>query len=155
MSATPSGTRSYFEKMKAGGHRVRSAPLGATDLLVSRVGFGSYRVNEFDPDHREALRQALLSGCNLIDKDGKPELLYSAGRSVRYAKPDPADVTRLWKETVVSETGGGAHGIGRSDTIESRVIGIKSREIYEAPAGTILLEAHQDLELRPLKTQSS
>ncbi len=41
---------------------------------------------------------------------------------------------------------GGAHGIGRSDTIESRVIGIKSREIYEAPAGTILLEAHQDLE---------
>ena len=41
---------------------------------------------------------------------------------------------------------GGLHGIGRSDMIESRVVGIKSREIYEAPAGTILLEAHQELE---------
>jgi argininosuccinate synthase len=41
---------------------------------------------------------------------------------------------------------GAAHGIGRSDLIESRVIGIKSREIYEAPAGSILLEAHQELE---------
>ena len=41
---------------------------------------------------------------------------------------------------------GAAHGIGRADMIESRVIGIKSREIYEAPAGTILLEAHQELE---------
>ena len=41
---------------------------------------------------------------------------------------------------------GALHGIGRSDMIESRVVGIKSREIYEAPAGTILLEAHQELE---------
>ena len=41
---------------------------------------------------------------------------------------------------------GAAHGIGRTDMIESRVVGIKSREVYEAPAGTILLEAHQELE---------
>lgn len=41
---------------------------------------------------------------------------------------------------------GGAHGIGRVDMIESRVVGIKSREIYEAPAAAILMEAHQDLE---------
>ena len=41
---------------------------------------------------------------------------------------------------------GATHGVGRSDMVESRVIGIKSREVYEAPAGTILLEAHQELE---------
>ena len=41
---------------------------------------------------------------------------------------------------------GAAHGVGRSDMIESRVVGIKSREVYEAPAGAILLEAHQELE---------
>ena len=41
---------------------------------------------------------------------------------------------------------GAAHGVGRSDMMESRVIGIKSREVYEAPAGTILLDAHQELE---------
>jgi argininosuccinate synthase len=41
---------------------------------------------------------------------------------------------------------GAWHGVGRSDMIESRVVGIKSREVYEAPAGAILLEAHRDLE---------
>lgn len=41
---------------------------------------------------------------------------------------------------------GGKHGIGRIDQIENRVIGIKSREIYESPAGVILNAAHDDLE---------
>ena len=41
---------------------------------------------------------------------------------------------------------GGVHGIGRSDLVENRLVGIKSREIYEAPAGTILYTAHKELE---------
>jgi len=41
---------------------------------------------------------------------------------------------------------GGAHGIGRIDLVENRVVGIKSREIYEAPAATILYLAHRELE---------
>ncbi|MCD6207764.1 MAG: argininosuccinate synthase [Methanosarcinales archaeon] len=41
---------------------------------------------------------------------------------------------------------GGAHGVGRSDNIEDRVLGLKAREIYEHPAATILLTAHRDLE---------
>lgn len=41
---------------------------------------------------------------------------------------------------------GGKHGIGRIDHIESRLVGIKSREVYEAPAAVILIKAHQDLE---------
>lgn len=41
---------------------------------------------------------------------------------------------------------GGANGVGRVDHIENRVIGIKSREIYEAPAGTILYLAHKEIE---------
>ncbi len=41
---------------------------------------------------------------------------------------------------------GGAHGVGRISMIENRLVGIKSRETYEAPAATILLEAHRDLE---------
>ena len=41
---------------------------------------------------------------------------------------------------------GGSHGIGRIDLIENRVVGIKSREIYEAPAAVILHKAHQELE---------
>ena len=41
---------------------------------------------------------------------------------------------------------GGAHGVGRTDMIEDRVLGIKARENYEHPAATILLMAHKDLE---------
>lgn len=41
---------------------------------------------------------------------------------------------------------GGAHGIGRTDMIEDRVLGLKARENYEHPAATILLMAHKDLE---------
>ena len=41
---------------------------------------------------------------------------------------------------------GGKHGVGRCDIIENRVIGLKSREIYEAPAASILHTAHQALE---------
>jgi argininosuccinate synthase len=40
----------------------------------------------------------------------------------------------------------GKHGVGRIDHIEDRMVGIKSREIYECPAATVLLEAHKDLE---------
>lgn len=40
----------------------------------------------------------------------------------------------------------GKFGIGRVDMIENRIVGIKSREIYEAPAATILLKAHEELE---------
>jgi argininosuccinate synthase len=41
---------------------------------------------------------------------------------------------------------GGANGVGRIDHLENRLIGIKSREIYEAPAAVLLLGAHQALE---------
>src|SRR3990172_675807 len=40
----------------------------------------------------------------------------------------------------------GNHGVGRIDHIEDRLVGIKSRELYEAPAATVLLQAHQALE---------
>ena len=40
----------------------------------------------------------------------------------------------------------GKHGVGRIDHVENRLVGIKSREIYEAPAAVVLLAAHQALE---------
>ncbi len=41
---------------------------------------------------------------------------------------------------------GGTHGIGRIDMIEDRLVGIKSREVYECPAAIIILTAHRELE---------
>ena len=51
-----------------------------------------------------------------------------------------ADVIRTLNEL------GGKHGIGIVDIVENRVVGMKSRGVYETPGGTILMEAHQQLE---------
>jgi argininosuccinate synthase len=50
---------------------------------------------------------------------------------------------------------GAAHGIGRLDLIENRVVGIKSREVYEAPAAVILHAAHKELEKLVLDKETS
>ena len=44
------------------------------------------------------------------------------------------------------ETIAGVHGVGRIDMVENRLVGIKSREIYEAPAALLLHQAHRELE---------
>jgi len=61
--------------------------------------------------------------------------------------------TRLDERDVQAEqlirmlnTIGGKHGVGRSDMVENRLVGIKSREVYEAPAGWIIHTAHRALE---------
>ncbi len=48
----------------------------------------------------------------------------------------------------------GKHGVGRIDHIENRLVGIKSREIYEAPAALLLHEAHRELEFLTLSKES-
>lgn len=51
-----------------------------------------------------------------------------------------ADLTKELNEVA------GKHGIGRIDKIENRLVGIKSREVYEAPGATVIMKAHKDLE---------
>ena len=41
---------------------------------------------------------------------------------------------------------GAKHGVGIIDVVEDRTVGLKSREVYEAPAAMIIIEAHKDLE---------
>jgi argininosuccinate synthase len=60
--------------------------------------------------------------------------------SINGEKLAPVALISQLNETV------GKHGIGRIDLIENRVVGIKSREIYEAPALLVLIHAHRDLE---------
>ncbi len=76
--------------------------------------------------------------------------------------PDPAEVTIGFEGGVPVSLDGasldpvelvdrlsslaGAHGVGRLDHVEDRLVGIKSREIYEAPAATVLHRAHRALE---------
>ncbi|HLX49743.1 MAG TPA: argininosuccinate synthase [Streptosporangiaceae bacterium] len=51
-----------------------------------------------------------------------------------------------WEIIAELNTRAGAHGVGRIDMVEDRLVGIKSREIYEAPGAMTLIAAHQELE---------
>jgi argininosuccinate synthase len=67
---------------------------------------------------------------------------FEAGVPVALDKEALAPLTLIEK---LNKTAG-KHGVGRIDHIEDRMVGIKSREIYECPAASVLLEAHKDLE---------
>jgi len=60
--------------------------------------------------------------------------------SIDGLKVDPVSLVKQLNATA------GEHGVGRVDMVEDRLVGIKSREIYEAPAATVLLAAHEALE---------
>ena len=70
------------------------------------------------------------------------EIAFEQGR------PVALDGERLDAADLVSRLNalGGAHGVGRIDHVENRLVGIKSREVYEAPGAVILMTAHQALE---------
>lgn len=60
--------------------------------------------------------------------------------TINGAAPDPIALITQLNEMA------GKHGVGRLDMIENRLVGIKSREIYETPAMLVLIDAHRDLE---------
>ena len=68
---------------------------------------------------------------------------------------DPETTQRLDGVTLVSRLNelGGAHGVGRIDHVEDRLVGIKSREVYEAPAAIVLHAAHSALETLTLSRE--
>ena len=73
-------------------------------------------------------------------KAGVPVKLTSFKDGVDKAKTDPLELFLYANEI------GGRNAIGRCDIVENRFVGIKSRGVYETPGGTLLREAHVDLE---------
>lgn len=76
------------------------------------------------------------------DETDTVTMTFEAGvpTSVNGVKMKVSDIVRKLNEL------GGKHGIGIVDIVENRVVGMKSRGIYETPGGTILMEAHKQLE---------
>ena len=64
-------------------------------------------------------------------------------------KMKPADI--IWKLNEL----GGKNGIGLLDIVENRLVGMKSRGVYETPGGTILYKAHENLEMITLDKQTA
>jgi argininosuccinate synthase len=102
--------------------------------------------------------------CGILEDPwaAPPEDVFERTVSVKDAPDEPEEVVIAFqqglpvsldgKELPLSELvaeldrRAGAHGVGRIDMIEDRLVGIKSREIYECPGAIALLTAHRDLE---------
>ncbi len=102
--------------------------------------------------------------CGILEDpwNEPPDDIYSLTKSPAEAPDAPAYVEIEWEKGVPVavngvamplteligslETIAGVHGVGRIDMVENRLVGIKSREIYEAPAGIVLHNAHRELE---------
>ena len=76
------------------------------------------------------------------DKPQYIEIGFDKGVPISLDGKEMGGIALIQKMNVIC----GRHGIGRIDHIENRVVGIKSREIYEAPAAVTLIQAHQALE---------
>jgi argininosuccinate synthase len=91
-----------------------------------------------------------------------PEDAFALTNSVETSPNEPTYIEITFKEGIPTQLDGkdysgidlieelnsiaGKHGIGRMDQIENRLVGIKSREVYEAPAAIVILKAHKELE---------
>jgi len=98
----------------------------------------------------EDLEQEPPEDAYMITKNPTTQASYPKYIEVYFEKGIPKKIDgRAYKlKTLVTHLNeiGGLYGVGRSDMVENRLVGIKSREIYEAPAATILHIAHKELE---------
>ncbi|HKZ55877.1 MAG TPA: argininosuccinate synthase [Anaerolineales bacterium] len=91
---------------------------------------------------RESMYLMSASPENAPDESTYLEIEFESGTpvSVNGQRLSPAQlISRL-------NAVGGAHGVGRADLVESRLVGMKSHGVYETPGGTILRLAHRELE---------
>jgi argininosuccinate synthase len=93
-----------------------------------------------EPD--ESMYVLSVSPEKAPDKPQYVEIEFENGNPIAVdgTKLSPADLLAALNKI------GGAHGIGRVDLVENRLVGMKSRGVYETPGGTLLLAAHRELE---------
>lgn len=98
----------------------------------------------------ENLEQEPPEDAYLITKSPGSASTYARYIEVYFEKGRPKKIDgRVYKlKDLINHLNqiGGMYGVGRQDLVENRLVGIKSREIYEAPAATILHIAHRELE---------
>ena len=98
-----------------------------------------------DPANEPNYKHLLVLGCSPEDAPDEGEYV-----TMTFEKGVPTSVNgkKMKVSDIIRELNrlGGKHGIGIIDIVENRVVGMKSRGVYETPGGTILYEAHQQLE---------
>jgi argininosuccinate synthase len=118
-----------------------SAPYSIDDNLWGRSSEGRW-IEDLDHAPEDDVFQLVTRPEEAPDEPEHVELTFEAGLPVQL------NGERLGLVELIERTGeiGARHGIGIIDHIEDRIVGLKVRDIYEAPAAAIILPAHQELE---------
>jgi argininosuccinate synthase len=119
----------------------KSSPYSIDRNLLGR----SIEAGPLEDPWNEPLDEVFLMTREIEDTPDQPEYV-----EIGFVKGLPTSLNGKDLEPVELVTQlnelAGRHGVGRIDMIENRLVGIKSREIYEAPALLVLIDAHRDLE---------
>jgi argininosuccinate synthase len=99
----------------------------------------------------EAMWQWVAAPDKAPDKAEEVEIGFESGTPVfvNGAKLGPVDLLDKLNEIAAK------HGVGRTDLVENRLVGMKSRGAYETPGGTLLVKAHQELERLTVDRETS
>ncbi|MEB3248045.1 MAG: argininosuccinate synthase [Merismopediaceae bacterium] len=134
-------TIAYGEKFGVESPVKKSSPFSIDRNLLGR----SIEAGPLEDPMTEPPEEIYLMTKAIADTPNEPEYL-----EIGFEKGIPVSLNGVVLDPValVSRLNdiAGNHGVGRLDMIENRVVGIKSREIYEAPALLVLIDAHRDLE---------
>jgi argininosuccinate synthase len=106
-----------------------------------------------DPNNapNEAMWQWVVSPDRAPDKPAEVEIGFEAGTPVSVNGKHLGPVALIHQLNEIAA----AHGIGRIDLVENRLVGIKSRGCYETPGGTLLVTAHRELESLSLDRETA
>lgn len=134
-------TIAYGEKFGLSMPVKKSSPYSIDRNLLGR----SIEAGPLEDPWNEPLEEVFLMTQAIADTPNEPEYVeigFTQGR------PTSLNGTEMAPTALVTQMNelAGRHGVGRIDMIENRLVGIKSREIYEAPALMVLIAAHRDLE---------
>ena len=143
------GRTDMIEYAKSNGIPVKAtndAPY-STDANLMHISYEAGILEDPQMTPNEAMFEMTKSPKNAPDKESVIEIEFRQGNPVSVknledgsVKSKPLELFQYLNKV------GGENGIGRVDMVENRFVGIKSRGIYETPAGTILHIAHRDIE---------
>jgi argininosuccinate synthase len=134
-------TIAYGERYGIAAPVKKSSPYSIDRNLLGR----SIEAGPLEDPWNEPLEEIYVLTKAIADTPNEPEYVeisFERGIPVTLngVALSPTDLISQLNQTV------GNHGVGRIDMVENRLVGIKSREIYEAPALLVLIQAHRDLE---------
>jgi argininosuccinate synthase len=134
-------TIAYGEKFGIESPVKKSSPYSIDRNLLGR----SIEAGPLEDPMTEASEEVFAMTKAIADTPNEPEYI-----DIGFEKGIPVSLNGKVLDPVALVTQMNAivgnHGVGRIDMIENRVVGIKSREIYETPALLVLIDAHRDLE---------